>query len=217
MDVKITSLLRYEIGLLAMQRSPSRRILSGLVVVLVASSLLVTGCQNRTSRDDGAPVTAPDAAAPPESTAPPSEAVPEPEATPEPNVPASSDSPEPVAQAPANAPTAQSGPILPDALKRQWEPASNVLFTFGSMTITPDQVQWGSGQSSAYTVVSTDGGYLLQLESIPSFYETKNPYIKLIPQTDASGGTTSMDVAFYESDAKARNNEYIMYGSYFVE
>lgn len=57
---------------------------------------------------------------------------------------------------------------------------------------------------------------LLRLEATPSFYDTPNPYLKLIPQTDASGAITTVDVAFYEDEAQAQRDEYIMYGSYFL-
>lgn len=106
---------------------------------------------------------------------------------------------------------------LPNALLKTWEPVSNVLYEFGPMTITSDQVQWGKGQSSSYTVVSRDGGsYLLKLEAAPSFYDTPHPYIKLIPEMNAAGEMTGdMEVAFYENEAAAQQDQYIMYGSYF--
>lgn len=103
---------------------------------------------------------------------------------------------------------------LPNSLLKAWEPASQVLYEFGEMTITADQVRWAKGQSSAYTVVSTDDGYLLNLTSAPSFFDTAHPYIRLEPQAD--GGTISeVEVAFYENEAAAKQDQYIMYGSYF--
>jgi hypothetical protein len=72
-----------------------------------------------------------------------------------------------------------------------------VLLAFGSMTLTPNQVRWGSGQASPYTLVSTEGGYLLRLEANPSFYDNQNQYIKLIPKAAANGIPESLDVAFY--------------------
>ncbi|HIK46728.1 MAG TPA: hypothetical protein IGR64_17915 [Leptolyngbyaceae cyanobacterium M65_K2018_010] len=108
------------------------------------------------------------------------------------------------------------GPTLPANLVKRWEPLSNVLLAFGPMTITTGEVQWGSGQSSPYTLVSSEGGFLLKLESVPQFYDTPNPYIKLIPKTNEAGTVTTVEVAFYESEAQMKKDEYIMYGSYFV-
>jgi hypothetical protein len=85
------------------------------------------------------------------------------------------------------------------------------------MTLTPDQVQWGSGQTSPYTLVSTEGGYLLRLTANPGFYDAPTAYIKIIPKADANGAATSMDVAFYTDEAKLQIDEYVMYGSYFDE
>lgn len=85
------------------------------------------------------------------------------------------------------------------------------------MTVTPDQVRWSSGQASPYTLVSTEGGYLLRLESSPSFYDTQNQYIKLIPKADTSGTATSIEIAFYPSEAQLQSDEYVMYGSYVAE
>lgn len=103
---------------------------------------------------------------------------------------------------------------LPDSLLKAWEPASQVLYEFGEMTITADQIQWAKGQSSAYTVINAGDGYLLNLTSAPSFFDTAHPYIRLEPQTD--GDTiTEVEVAFYENEAAAKQDQYIMYGSYF--
>ncbi|MEA5450421.1 hypothetical protein VB780_17705 [Leptolyngbya sp. CCNP1308] len=121
------------------------------------------------------------------------------------------ESPTPTPAAPSNTPTA----TLPNALIREWQPLSNVLLAFGSMTLTPDQVQWSSGQVSPYTLISTEGGYLLELEASPSFYDTQNRYIKLIPKADATA--ESIEVAFYPDDTQLQNDEYIMYGGYFAE
>ncbi len=85
------------------------------------------------------------------------------------------------------------------------------------MTLTPDQVQWGSGQTSPYTLVSTEGGYLLRLTANPGFYDAPTAYIKLMPKADANGAATSMDVAFYADETKLQIDEYVMYGGYFVE
>lgn len=85
------------------------------------------------------------------------------------------------------------------------------------MTVTPDQVQWNSGQASPYTLVSTEGGYLLRLESSPSFYDTQNQYIKLIPKADTSGAATSIEIAFYPGETQLQSDEYVMYGSYVAE
>ncbi len=194
----------------------SRFILASFIALLSSGSLLLASCQRDTatngpSNTDIAPETSDPEGTPTQNNTS--------ETKPSTNQP--KDPPKPSAETtteePQNPPSAPSSASLPDTLTRQWEPASNVLFTFGSMTITPDQVQWSSGQSSPYTVVSTEDGYLLQLESNPTFYETQNPYIKLLPKTDETGGTTSVDVAFYESRDKAASDEYIMYGSYFVE
>ena len=99
---------------------------------------------------------------------------------------------------------------------QQWEPLSNVLLTFGPMTVTPNQVQWGSGQTSDYTVISADDGYVLALTDTPNLYDTPTPYIRLIPKTSEMGETTAVEVAFYESEASLQAGEYIMYGSYFL-
>jgi glucose/arabinose dehydrogenase len=123
--------------------------------------------------------------------------------------------PAPVAQAPSTTAPGQSEP-LPDTLVNQWEPMSNVLLAFGPMTVTAGDITWGSGQRSAYTLISTEGGFLLKLEANPSFYDTINPYVKLIPKTDETGAVTTVEVAFYEGEAQAQRDEYIMYGSYFV-
>ncbi len=153
---------------------------------------------------------APTAAVP---TAPNSATQPEPAVSP---APVPTTAPAPAAPAPPTAPST-SGTALPDTLVKQWQPLSNVLTSFGPMTVTPTEVQWGNGQSSPYTVVSTDGGYLLSLAADPKLYDTVTPFIKLMPKTDDTGATTSMDVAFFDSEAKMQSNDYIMYGSYFVE
>ncbi|MBD2428318.1 hypothetical protein [Phormidium sp. FACHB-1136] len=121
---------------------------------------------------------------------------------------------EPVAQAPS-VPSVPSAP-LPDALVKQWEPMSNVLLAFGPMTLTSGEITWGSGQTSPYTLISTEGGFLLKLEANPSFYDINHPYVKLIPNTDESGTITTVEVAFYEGEAQAQRDEYMMYGTYFV-
>lgn len=136
--------------------------------------------------------------------------------TPPPTVPPGSAPEPPTPVAPDTTPAARAA-TLPDTLIHEWQPLSNVLLTFGTMTVTPDQVQWSSGQASPYTLLSREDGYLLRLESSPSFYDTQNQYIKLIPETDASGATTSIEVAFYTGEAQLQSDEYIMYGSYFAE
>lgn len=188
-----------------------QRVLLGCLVVSVG---MVTGCGS-----------SPDTAtAPPSPNASPETAVATPEppapdqtqaAAPEPT-PAITSAPDTTATAPKSAPA--TGEKLPNALLKGWEPESAVLFEFGKMTVTPDRVEWNSGQSSPYTVVSsTDGGYLLKLESPPSFFDTPHPYIKLIPKTDDSGAVTSVEVAFYENEAAAQSDQYVMFGSYFTQ
>jgi hypothetical protein len=105
--------------------------------------------------------------------------------------------------------------VLPDTLVQQWEPQSNVLLAFGAMTITPTEVQWASGQSSPYTLVSAKDGYLLKLEASPAFYDTQNQYIKLLPKVAGGGIADSLEVAFYPGDSQLQSDEYVMYGSYF--
>lgn len=120
--------------------------------------------------------------------------------------------------APTTAPSVTTGTgSLPATLVKEWEPLSNVLGEFGAMTISPDQITWDSGQSSQYALVSSDGGYLLKLEPVPVFFDTANPYIKLIPQAEPNGEITEVEVAFYESEEKAQSDEYIMFGTYFVQ
>lgn len=142
----------------------------------------------------------------PTSQAPPPDPAPAP----------STSQPAPAATPSSPAPTAPAA-TLPNSLISQWQPLSNVLVAFGSMTITPDQVQWGSGQTSPYNLVSTEGGYLLELEASPAFYETQNQYIKLIPKADTNGAADSIEVAFYTDASQIQSDEYIMYGSYFRE
>ncbi|QQE66992.1 hypothetical protein GFS31_36970 [Leptolyngbya sp. BL0902] len=151
------------------------------------------------------------ATSPPPTSPPPTEPAPpvEPPPTPAP-------SPDnPVPQAPSTTSPVQRDP-LPDALVKQWEPMSNVLLAFGPMTITSGDITWGSGQTSPYTLISTEGGFLLKLEANPQFYDTNHPFVKLIPNTDASGTVTTVEVAFYEDEAQAQRDEYMMYGTYFV-
>lgn len=105
-------------------------------------------------------------------------------------------------------------PQLPAALITAWQPISKVLFSFGAMTVTPTEITWDSGQTSSYTVLNQEGGFLLQLEANPKFYDTPNAYLKLIPKTNESGAITGVDVAFYESEAQVQTDEYVMYGSY---
>ena len=141
-----------------------------------------------------------------------------PASQPEPEQPAASAEPTPAA--PSNTPAAPSNAsaTLPNALIGQWQPLSNVLVAFGTMTITPDRVQWSSGQNSSYRLIGTEGGYLLELEPSLSFYDTQNQFIKLIPTDDASGAASgSLEVAFYNDASQLKGDEYVMYGSYFEE
>jgi len=186
-----------------------------LLPLLIGGGLFLTSCQGGADNNGAGDSTSPQADVTDESdtSSPAGDAAPDATTPTEPTT----TNPETTSDSSNAGLQAQSDAALPDTLIRQWEPASNVLFTFGPMTITPNEVQWESGQSSAYTVVSIDGGYLLELESSPSFYDTSNPFIKLIPRTDEAGNTTSLDIAFYESLDKASREEYIMYGSYFVE
>jgi hypothetical protein len=217
MDPKPNIKLRNTMPFRFFEASTTRLIWGCLIVLLSSGGLVLAGCQNQTRTDPSPPAAAPDVPPEEDVSGQASNSAQAPGRDSPADTTNGTPSPETVTPAPETTAVAQADSTLPDTLIRQWEPASNVLFTFGSMVITADQVQWGSGQSSPYTVVNTEGGYLLRLESSPSFYETSNPYIKLIPETDESGGITSIDVAFYESSSKAESNDYIMYGSYFVE
>ena len=187
----------------------------GLLLLTVA--LVLGGC--RSSAPPTAESPAPTATAP--ATAPAAAPTAAPAAQPTPTT-----APEPLAAqsnstvaptAPATAPAISIG-TLPDTFIKEWQPLSNVLVAFGPMNLTPDQVQWGSGQTSPYTLVSTEGGYLLRLTANPGFYDAPTAYIKIIPKADANGAATSMDVAFYTDDSQLlKQDEYIMYGSYFDE
>ncbi|MFM7219500.1 MAG: hypothetical protein ACKO21_04660 [Nodosilinea sp.] len=103
---------------------------------------------------------------------------------------------------------------LPAALMTDWQPLSKVLLSFGTMTLTPTEVKWDSGQTSPYTVLNQEGGFLLQLAANPKFYDTPSAYLKLIPKTNEAGAITGVDVAFYETEAQVQTDEYAMYGSY---
>ncbi|MBE9141200.1 hypothetical protein IQ254_29040 [Nodosilinea sp. LEGE 07088] len=105
---------------------------------------------------------------------------------------------------------------LPQRFVAEWQPLSDVLLVFGPMTVTADEISWGSGQSSPYALIGTEGGYLLQLEASPSFYDTQTPYIKLIPKA-ASDLSDSIEVAFYTDASQLPGDDYVMYGAYFVE
>ncbi|MGF1519294.1 MAG: hypothetical protein ACFCVB_16055 [Nodosilinea sp.] len=133
-----------------------------------------------------------------------------PASQPEPEQPAASAEPTPAAPSDTSA-------TLPDALIGVWQPLSNVLVAFGTMTVTPDRVQWSSGQSSSYRLINTEGGYLLELEPSLNFYDTENQFIKLIPNADTSGTDGSLEVAFYNNASQLKGDEYVMYGSYFAE
>lgn len=140
----------------------------------------------------------------------PSNSSPEPPPNPPPqNSPA--DSPEPAESA---APPSASQSALPQSLIQTWEPLSSVLFTFGPMIITPTEVRWQSGQITPYTVVEISGdSYALKLESAPSFYDVPHPYLRLVSQTD----TQEVEAYFYETLAQLEQDNYVMFGVYFVE
>ncbi|MGB3308196.1 MAG: hypothetical protein WBG32_17960 [Nodosilinea sp.] len=173
---------------------------SAVVVWLLATMAggAIAGCR---------PSTPPTAVTPSPTAPDPAKSASEPSATQPPSV---------IAAAPDTTPSS-SAIALPNTLIHEWQPLSNVLLAFGTMTVTPDQVRWSSGQASPYTLVSTEGGYLLRLESSPSFYDTQNQYIKLIPKADTSGTATSIEIAFYPSEAQLQSDEYVMYGSYVAE
>ncbi|ASC70938.1 hypothetical protein XM38_018860 [Halomicronema hongdechloris C2206] len=116
---------------------------------------------------------------------------------------------------PGSAATTTQAAQLPQALTKTWQPQSNVLLTFGALTITANEVRWDSGQASPYEVVASDGnGYLLKLTQAPSFYDTPHPYIRLRLQPD--DGASEMEVVFYESEQDARQDAMLMLGSYFA-
>jgi hypothetical protein len=188
-----------------------------LLVFVWGSGLAMAGCRQGETpvspNDTIATTPSPSPAPEPEGATPP----PTPGISPGPIPTTPTATPQPSPAPPGDDAATNPGSPLPQPYLHQWEPASKVLLAFGAMTITPDQVQWGSGQTSAYLVVDTDGGYLLRLEANPSFYEIANPYIKLIPETDEAGELTSMAVAFYDTETAAQGDNYIMYGSYFVE
>ena len=186
----------------------------GLLLLTVA--LVLGGCRSSappTAESPAPTATAPATAGATAPTAAPA-AQPTPTTAPEPLAAQSNSTVAPTA--PATAPAISIG-TLPDTFIKEWQPLSNVLVAFGPMTLTPDQVQWGSGQTSPYTLVSTEGGYLLRLTANPGFYDAPTAYIKIIPKADANGAATSMDVAFYTDEAKLQIDEYVMYGSYFDE
>ncbi len=122
----------------------------------------------------------------------------------------------PSAPSPAGSPSPTAA-SLPTTLMKEWQPLSKVLVAFGPMTISAGQVQWGSGQTSAYSLVSIEGGYLLKLEDNPAFYDSPNQYIKLILKPDSQVASASVEVAFYTDKTQANDDEYVMYGSYFAE
>lgn len=181
---------------MARGRLRSRSIyLSGL---LVASAIALASCQGQQSETD--PLEEPGLTPTPAITTAP---------TPTPT-------PTPISPAPQAAPNAASSP-LPNTLVKTWEPVSNVLYEFGPMTLTANQITWSSGQSSQYTLISSDTGYLLKLEPVPSFFDTPHPFVKLIPKAGAAGAVDQVEVAFYENEQKAKSDEYIMFGTYEVQ
>jgi hypothetical protein len=168
--------------------------------LLVASLFVISGCEGRQA--NGGTATAP------QPTASPTPVPMDGTATPDPLPP----------QAAPDTTIAANASQLPATLVRDWEPLSNVLFEFGGMTIEPGQITWDSGQTSQYSLVGTEGGYLLRLEPVPVFFDIANPYIKLIPKTAEPGGAvTEVEVAFFEDEQKARSDEYVMFGTYFVQ
>ncbi len=142
---------------------------------------------------------------PPQGTAPPAPAPESTTPTPEPSAPSTA------------APPATDTASLPTTLMQEWQPLSKVLVAFGSMTINASQVQWGSGQTSTYSLVSIEGGYLLKLDDNPAFYDSPNQYIKLILKPDSPVASASVEVAFYTDETQVKDDEYVMYGSYFAE
>ncbi|MFZ4677569.1 MAG: hypothetical protein ACOYM4_18075 [Nodosilinea sp.] len=186
----------------------------GLLLLTVA--LVLGGCRSSAppTAESPAPTTTAPATAPAAAPTAAPAAQPTPTTAPEPLAAQSNSTVAPTA--PATAPAISTG-TLPDTFIKEWQPLSNVLVAFGPMTLTPDQVQWGSGQTSPYSLVSTEGGYLLRLTANPGFYDAPTAYIKIIPKADANGAATSMDVAFYTDEAKLQIDEYVMYGSYFDE
>ncbi len=188
------------VAILAHLRRQHRPTLARWVLAVMAGAA-IAGCRPNTAPPPAA--VAPTPAAP---TAPAES----------PPAPTPTQSPAATSAAPDTTPLS-SAAALPDTLIHEWQPLSNVLLAFGTMTVTPDRVQWSSGQASPYTLVSTEGGYLLRLESSPSFYDTQNQYIKLIPKADTSGAATSIEIAFYPGDTQLQSDEYVMYGSYVAE
>ncbi|PSN11472.1 hypothetical protein C7271_24585 [filamentous cyanobacterium CCP5] len=183
--------------------------LSGGLLLPLLLTVVVAGCRGGpTASSDPQP--SPTAEVAPETAAPEVGTAPPPTTTPVPSPDQGVDTPPPSEPAAVVAAAA-----LPDTLLKSWEPASQVLYEFGAMTIAADQIRWAKGQSSAYSVISTDGGYLLHLTSAPKFFDTAHPYIKLLPQTDAEGTINEVEVAFYEDEAAAKQDQYIMFGSYF--
>lgn len=176
--------------------------------LLAIGIVTLTGCQNRAAKEEADMATP----TPTLTKAPPTVS--------EPTTPATQT--DAVDKAPSEVPVAAAPNVtnsaqLPQALVKQWEPLSNVLFEFGAMSITPSAISWNSGQSSAYSVVDTSNGYLLKLDAAPQFFDTTHPYIKLIPQQGSSGSVSEVEVAFYEDQQKAESDEYIMFGTYVVK
>ncbi|HEY9878093.1 MAG TPA: hypothetical protein V6D29_06535 [Leptolyngbyaceae cyanobacterium] len=179
--------------------------------LLVLGVITLAGCQNKTSQR--------------EANTDPTPIITAPQATPEvtPQSPSASQSSSSAAEKAtpeasiAAAPSATTNSQLPEALVKQWEPLSNVLFEFGAMSITPSSITWNSGQTSSYSVVEHSDGYLLKLDAAPKFFDTTQPYIKLIPKQDETGAVREVEVAFYENQQKAESDEYIMFGTYTVK
>ena len=156
---------------------------------LLVATLVLGGCRLTPPTQSEAPPTPPEAGTP----------------SPEPSVPSPAGDPSPTTNR------------LPTTLMKEWQPLSKVLVAFGPMTISATQVQWGSGQTSAYSLVSIDGGYLLKLDDNPAFYDSPNQYIKLIPKPESPVASASIEVAFFTDKTQVDDDEYVMYGSYFAE
>lgn len=210
MALKLNFVSLGPVGAISLDSAYRPRLTSWLVV----GSLVLVGC-GRAPTTSAPPAPSPPTPAAPTATppvaAPVTPSPPTAPAAPAPTEPQAAPQVAPPPSAPA-APRAR----LPEALIKQWEPMSNVLLAFGPLTLTPEAIQWGEGQRSPYTLISQEGGFVLQLETSPKFYDTPYPYIKLIPKSE-SGTMTGVDVAFYENAAQLQGNQYTMYGSYFLK
>ncbi|MBU6230227.1 MAG: hypothetical protein KGQ93_11085 [Cyanobacteria bacterium REEB459] len=205
MALKLKSLFLASLGRWAAVCQPS---ITGWLVV---GCVVLVGCGRSPSPSPPtAPTTSP-AATPPPAVAPAPTPTPPLSAPVTPPTPAA-----PQSVTPPSRPAAPAGARLPEALIKQWEPMSNVLVAFGPLTLKAEAIEWGGGQSTPYSLISQEDGWVLKLETAPKFYDTAYSYIKLIPKP--GGGTpTGVDVAFYENTAQLKSNQYTMYGSYFLK